>query len=186
LRQWGALMQDDLTDATRWAVEQKFAPADRIGIFGASYGGYAALMGAVKEPKLYRCAIGYAGIYDLELMYSSADIPSWKSGVAYLQEALGTDVAELRARSPVYQAARIEIPVLLIHGKEDWRADYEQATRMKKALEANQKKPEWMALGAEGHGVYDEQTRREVYERILAFLDANLMNPAGASAKFTD
>ena len=116
-------------------------------------------------------------------MYSSADIPLWKSGVAYLEEALGTDVADLRSRSPAYQAARIEIPVLLIHGKEDWRADYEQATRMKKALEANQKRLEWMALGAEGHGVYDEKTRREVYERILAFLDANLMNSAGAAVR---
>ena len=182
MRQWGALMQDDLTDATRWAIDQKLAPADRICIYGASYGGYAALMGAAKEPKLYRCAIGYAGVYDLELMYSSADIPLWKSGVAYLEEALGTDMADLRSRSPTHQAARIEIPVLLIHGKEDWRADYEQATRMKKALEANRKKLEWMALGGEGHGVYDEATRRRMYERILTFLDANLMNPAGTAA----
>ncbi len=87
---------------------------------------------------------------------------------------LGTDVAKLRAQSPVYNAQNIKVPVLLIHGKADGRADYEQAQRMKAALEKNQKKVEWLALGREGHGAYDEDTRREVYERILQFLDANL------------
>ena len=74
-KQWGATMQDDLTDATLWAIEQKIAPADRICIFGASYGGYASLAGVVREPRLYRCAIGYAGVYDLELMRTTGDVP---------------------------------------------------------------------------------------------------------------
>ena len=69
---------------------------------------------------------------------------------------LGTDVAKLRAQSPVYNAQNIKVPVLLIHGKADWRADYEHAKRMKAALEKNQKKVEWLVLGREGHGVYDE------------------------------
>jgi dipeptidyl aminopeptidase/acylaminoacyl peptidase len=173
-RQWGARMQDDLTDATHWAIEQKITEADRICIFGASYGGYAALMGAVREPDLYRCAVGYAGIYDLELMLTSADIPDSRSGRAYLHKALGTDVADLRSRSPAYNAERIQVPVLLIHGKEDWRADYEQAKRMKSALEKSSKPVELMTLSREGHGAYDEQTRKQVYERILAFLDQHL------------
>jgi dipeptidyl aminopeptidase/acylaminoacyl peptidase len=175
--EWGARMQDDVTDATRWAIEQKIALADRTCIFGASYGGYAALMGAVREPKLYRCAIGYAGVYDLELMLTSADVPRSKSGRAYLETALGSDHAELRSRSPVHGAQQIEVPVLLIHGKEDWRADFQQAKRMKAALESNRKQFEWMALSGEGHGAYDEQTRREVYERVLQFLERNLAPP---------
>jgi dipeptidyl aminopeptidase/acylaminoacyl peptidase len=179
-REWGARMQDDITDATRWAIEEKIAAPDRICIFGASYGGFAALMGAVREPKLYRCAIGYAGIYDLELMLTSADIPRSRSGRAYLDKALGGDPAELRSRSPVHNAQRIESPVLLIHGKEDWRADFAQAKRMKEALESNHKPFEWMALSREGHGVYDEETRREVYERVLRFLERNLA-PASAT-----
>ena len=172
--EWGAKMQDDVTDATRWAIEQKIASADRICIYGISYGGFAALMGAAREPDLYRCAIGYAGVYDLELMWESGDIPDSRGGRAYLQRVLGTDVAKLRAQSPVYNAQNIKAPVLLIHGKADWRADYEQAQRMKAALEKNRKKVEWLALGREGHGAYDENTRREVYERILQFLAANL------------
>jgi dipeptidyl aminopeptidase/acylaminoacyl peptidase len=131
-------------------------------------------MGAAREPKLYRCAIGYVGVYDLELMFESGDIPDSRAGLAYLEKVLGEDRADLRARSPVHLADKIEVPVLLIHGKEDWRADYKQAKRMHKALKENDKPVEWMALSREGHGVYDEETRREVYERILKFLDAHL------------
>jgi dipeptidyl aminopeptidase/acylaminoacyl peptidase len=180
-REWGAKMQDDLTDATRWAIEQKIAPADRICIYGASYGGFAALMGAEREPDLYRCAIGYAGVYDLQLIVDSADSADSSFTRAYFERVLGSDVAKLRAQSPVTNARNIKAPVLLIHGKADNTADYEHAKRMRAALEANQKKFEWLALGGEGHGVYDEGTRREVYERILQFLDANLMKAPTAS-----
>jgi len=180
--EWGARMQDDLTDATRWAIEQKIAPADRICIFGISYGGFASLMGVAREPDLYRCAIGYAGVYDLELMWESGDIPDSRRGRDYLQRVLGTDVAKLRAQSPVYNAQHIKAPVLLIHGKSDWRADYEQAERMKAALVQHDKKIEWLALSREGHGAYDENTRRAVYERILQFLDANLRTTPAAAA----
>jgi len=180
-REWGAKMQDDVTDATRWAIDQKIAPADRICIYGGSYGGFAALMGVAREPDLYRCAIGYAGVYDLPLMWESGDVPDSRGGRAYLERVLGSDVAKLRAQSPVYNVQNIKVPVLLIHGKVDGRADYEHAKRMRAALEQNQKKVEWLALSGEGHGVYDEGSRREVYERILQFLDANLMQATTAA-----
>lgn len=176
-REWGGKMQDDLTDATRWAIEQKVTTPDRICIFGASYGGYAALMGAAREPGLYRCAIGYAGVYDLELMHSAGDIPDSRSGRAYLELVLGDDLAQLRSRSPVHLAAAIQAPVLLIHGTADWRVDLEHAKRMKKALEDHGKPFEYLALAGEGHGAYDEDTRRQVYERVLAFLDRHLKAP---------
>jgi len=181
-RQWGASMQDDLTDATRWAIDQKVTTVDRICIYGASYGGYAALMGAAREPKLYRCAIGYAGVYDLQLMYESGDVPNSKSGLGYLNMVLGDNPADLRARSPVARVQEIEAPVLLIHGKEDWRADYKQATRMRTALEKAGKRVEWMSLRGEGHGAYDDDTRLEVYQRMLAFLDKHM----GAAALTTN
>ena len=172
--EWGAKMQDDVTDATRWAIEQKIAIADRICIYGGSYGGYAALMGVAREPDLYRCAIGYAGVYDLPLMFDSGDAPDSRFGRDYLERVLGDDMGKLRARSPVNMAQNIKAQVLLIHGKDDTRADYEHAKRMRAALEQHQKKVEWLALGGEGHGVYDEDSRRDVYERILQFLDTNL------------
>jgi dipeptidyl aminopeptidase/acylaminoacyl peptidase len=180
-KEWGAKMQDDITDATRWAIQQKVAIPERICLFGSSYGGYAALMGVAREPDLYRCAVGYAGVYDLELTRESGNIPQSRSGRAYLAKALGDDPADLRARSPVNHIQKIRAPVLLVHGKEDWQADYKQATEMKKALEQNGKQFEWMALRGEGHGVYDEASRRQVYERILSFLDQHL-KPATTDA----
>jgi dipeptidyl aminopeptidase/acylaminoacyl peptidase len=180
--EWGGRMQDDITDATRWAIDNKVAAPDRICIFGASYGGYAALMGAVREPDLYRCAIGYAGVYDLALMSSTGDVRRSRSGRAYLDQALGHDAARLEQRSPANRAAEIRIPVLLIHGKQDWRADFEQARAMKAALEAGRKPYEWMELRGEGHGVYDEETRREVYEKILEFLGRHLRAGGVATA----
>jgi dipeptidyl aminopeptidase/acylaminoacyl peptidase len=181
-RQWGAKMQDDLTDATRWAIESGAAQSDRVCIYGASYGGYAALMGAAREPKLYRCAIGYVGVYDLELMFTAGDIPGSDLGRDYLNEVLGNDQAELRERSPVHNVSRIEVPILLVHGKEDVRADYQHAKRMKAALETNKKSLEWMALSGEGHGVYDEEARREVYEKLLVFLERNLARSPATNA----
>lgn len=180
-KKWGTAMQDDVTDATKWAIDQKIASADRICIYGVSYGGYAALMGAAREPKLYRCAIGYAGVYDLPLLYKTGDIPESDLGSDYLNDVLGNDDADLRARSPASHAKSIEAPVLLIHGTKDHRAAYDQAIAMRKALEAAGKPPEWLALSREGHGAYDRATRVEVYQKILAFLDKHLKTPASAT-----
>jgi dipeptidyl aminopeptidase/acylaminoacyl peptidase len=183
-REWGGKIQDDITDATLWAIDQNITTRDRVCIFGSSFGAYAALEGVVREPTLYRCAVGYAGIYDLELMFSTADTSRSKTGESYLKKVLGSDTDLLRAWSPVYNAGKIKVPVLLIHGKEDWRADFKQATRMKSALEENNKKFEWMELRREGHGVHDEETRTEVYERIIDFLDKHLKGQAATSSTF--
>lgn len=173
-REWGAKMQDDVTDATRWALSQGLASPGRICIFGASYGGYAALMGVAREPDLYRCAVGYAGVYDLEMMRSTGDIPDSRAGRNYLDEALGDDVAQLRSRSPTHLASSIKAPVFLVHGTADIRADFDQAQAMKTALERAGKSFEWLALSREGHGIYDEETRQDAYQRILGFLDRHL------------
>ena len=114
--------------------------ADRICIYGGSYGGYAALMSAAREPDLYRCAIGYAGVYDLPLMFESGDTPDRAAAAPTWSACSATTSPAARAQSPVYNAQNIKVPVLLIHGKADRRADYEHAKRMRAALEQNQKK----------------------------------------------
>src|SRR5690606_17223537 len=91
-RQWGGTMQDDVTDATRWAIEQGHADPQRICIYGASYGAYAALMGVVREPDLYRCAIGYVGVYDLPMMVRD-DLEHSRSTATWLREWVGSDTA---------------------------------------------------------------------------------------------
>ncbi len=173
-REWGARMQDDISDATRWAIAKGLADPKRICIFGASFGAYSALMGVVREPDLYRCAIGYAGVYDLPLMYNSGDVPRMQNGRAYLEAALGNDPAQLVARSPVAQAGRVHADVLLIHGRLDRRAPIEHARRMRSALQDAGRQVAWIEEDQEGHGFLNQARRRAMYEQVLAFLARNI------------
>ncbi len=178
-RQWGGTMQDDVTDATRWAVTQGYADARRICIFGASYGAYAALMGAAKEPGLYACAAGYVGVYDLPMMFTSGDIQKRGSGENYLKQWLG-DPATLAARSPVHLAKQIKVPVFLAAGGEDERAPIQHSKRMEAALRQAGAPVETLYYDTEGHGFYTEPHRRAFYTQLLAFLAKSL---DGAKAK---
>ncbi|HQW76433.1 MAG TPA: S9 family peptidase [Dokdonella sp.] len=177
--EWGGKMQDDVTDATRWAIEQEAADPKRICIFGGSYGGYAALQGAVREPDLYRCAIGYAGVYDLRLMKSRGDIPQTFRGEGYLDMVLGKDDALLAQRSPVNQVERIKADVMLIVGGQDKRVPPVQGENMRSALLKRGKKVEWLYQRTEAHGFYDEANVTDMYTRLLAFIDRNI----GAGSK---
>ncbi|MET0755391.1 MAG: S9 family peptidase, partial [Pseudoxanthomonas sp.] len=177
-RQWGRTMQDDLTDATRWAIAQRIADPARICIYGASYGGYAALMGAAREPSLYACAVGYVGVYDLEKMHKddTRHSRSWKS---WTNDWLGERDA-LGEVSPVNLAADIKAPVFLAAGGQDERAPVEHTRKMEKALQKAGVPVESLYFPSEGHGFFTEPHRREYYTRLLAFLSKTL---GGAKAK---
>ncbi|PWF13524.1 alpha/beta hydrolase family protein [Xanthomonas citri] len=172
-RQWGGTMQDDVTDATRWAIAQGYADARKICIVGASYGAYAALMGAAKESGLYACAAGYVGVYDLPMMFTSGDIQKRGSGENYLKQWLG-DPATLAARSPVNLARQIKVPVFLAAGGEDERAPIQHSKRMEAALRQAGTPVETLYFDTEGHGFYTEPHRRAFYAQLLAFLSKSL------------
>ena len=177
-RQWGRAMEDDLVDAARWAIEQHVADPARIGIFGASYGGYAALMAMVRAPEVFRAAAGYAGVYDLGLMYTEGDIPKRAEGLAYLREVIGEDAADLRDRSPVAHAAEIRGPVFLAHGGADQRVPIVQFKHMSAALAAAGMPVETLVKDDEAHGFYDASNRAELYTRLLDFFARSLAAPA--------
>ncbi|WP_243350646.1 alpha/beta hydrolase family protein [Stenotrophomonas acidaminiphila] len=172
-RQWGGAMQDDLTDATRWAVEQGHADASRICIYGASYGGYAALMGVAKEPSLYRCAAGYVGVYDLPMMQRQ-DGRKRRSLGNWSRDWVGEDMAALAAASPNRLAERITVPVFLAAGGEDEIAPVEHTRMMEAALKKAGVPVESLYYDTEGHGFYTEPHQREYYTRLLAFLSRHL------------
>lgn len=172
-REWGGAMQDDLTDATRWAVAEGIADGAKICMYGASYGGYAALMGVAKEPSLYACAAGYVGVYDLPIMYTTGDIQRRGSGETYLREWVG-DRTALAAVSPVNLADRIKVPVFLAAGGEDERAPILHTRRMEAALKKAGVSVETLYYPTEGHGFYTDPHRREYYTRLLAFLSNSL------------
>ena len=174
LHQWGGSMQDDVTDATHWAVAQGIADPARLCIFGASYGGYAALEGAVKEPDLYKCAIGYVGVYDLRLMHTRGDIPQTEFGQNYLKMALGEDPADLWDRSPIAHLDRLKAKVMLIVGGADPRVPPVQGENLHAALLKRNVAHEWLYQRTEGHGFYDEANREQLLQRLVSFLDAQI------------
>ncbi len=171
---WGTLMQDDLTDATQAVIKQGIADPERVCIYGSSYGGYAALMGAVREPDLYQCAIGSMGVYNLPMMFEEGDIQESEDGIAYLHRAVGKDIKDQKKRSPVYNVDKIKADILLVHGAKDERAPIEQAESLMEAFDEIGKSYEWLKIGNESHGYYDEKNRLKVYSKVLEFLDKNI------------
>lgn len=169
-RRWGDRVVQDVIDATRWAIGKGYADPRRICIYGASFGGYAALQGAALAPELFRCAVGYAGIYDLTRANDADFAETSRLGRGFVRVAIGEDEAALRAASPVFHADAIKARVLLIHGKTDRRAPIDQAERLRKALEESGNPPEWLVEPLEGHGFYDEAARERMYGRLIAFL----------------
>ena len=180
--QWGGKMQDDVTDATRWAIAQGIADQNRICIYGGSYGGYAALEGAVSVPDLYKCAIGYVGVYDLPMMFKRGDIQQSLFGEEYLRRVLGADMAALAARSPINQLDKLKARVMLIVGGRDTRVPPEQGKRLHEALQQRGIAHEWLYESDESHGFYDEKNIAGLFRRVDAFLDASIGPKATASA----
>ena len=145
--------------------------ASKLCIMGGSYGAYAALTGVFQEPDKYRCAIGYAGVYELPFMFEKGDIQLRNSGVNYLRDTLGEDSDEMRRRSPVFNADKIKAGVFLAHGGLDVRAPPAHAKRMRKQLVKAGNPPRWMYLEREGHGFYGAKNREAFYAAVLEFLD---------------
>lgn len=173
-KQWGKAIQQDIYLAAQYAIDSGVADKDRVCIFGASFGGYSALQSSIMYPDMYKCAIGYVGVYDLPMLYKEGDITSIKWGDAYLDATLGTDVDEQKAQSPVYNLAKLKAPVLIIHGEDDKRAPIAHAEKLKQGLDKLNHSYEWLVKDKEGHGFYNEDNILEANERILAFLNKHI------------
>jgi dipeptidyl aminopeptidase/acylaminoacyl peptidase len=183
LRQWGTGIQDDITDATHWAISQGYADAKRICIYGASFGAYSALMSAAREPSLYRCAAGYVGVYNLALMRSEGDVRRVKAGRNSLDQQIGNDPADLAAHSPTNLATQIKIPVFLASGGQDERAPKAHSEQMRDSLTRAGNPPEWLYFPTEGHGYYTLAHQREFYQKLFAFFDRSLGAAPAAAAQ---
>jgi dipeptidyl aminopeptidase/acylaminoacyl peptidase len=176
-KQWGRAMQDDVTDATRWVAAKGWADAQRTCIAGASYGGYATLMGLVREPDLYRCGAAWVAVTDPRLLFKW----SWQSDASSesrqysLPVLMGSpESMDFAAVAPVEQAARIRAPLLLAFGAGDRRVPLEHGTRMREALRAVGREPEWVLYNAEGHQWQLTETNIDFARRLEAFLARNL------------
>lgn len=174
-RQWGKSMQDDVTDATRWAMAQGLADPKRIAIAGASYGGYATLMGLVREPGLYRCGVCWVGVTDLDMLHTVTwdDMPASykKFGMPKLLGDRVKDADDLKANSPLTHAAKITQPMLLAYGGKDRRVPIVHGEKFKKAVQATNPNVEWVVYDDEGHGWADPANKLDFYGRMARFLD---------------
>jgi dipeptidyl aminopeptidase/acylaminoacyl peptidase len=180
-REWGLAMQDDISDATRWLIEQGIADRERIGIYGGSYGGYASMMALVKTPELFRAGATFAGVSDLPMLI---DDDGWYDFEEVNKPILGGDWgdrARLRQLSPTYNADKIRAPVLIAHGTEDWRVHVRQARALADALRDAGGDAELHVYDKEVHGFLDERNEIDFYEKLAGFFELHLGPEAGPS-----
>jgi dipeptidyl aminopeptidase/acylaminoacyl peptidase len=176
-KQWGQAMQDDISDGVRHLVAEGIVDEKRVCIGGGSYGGYATLMGLVKDPRQYRCGISVVGVSDLLWMYELgySDFASYRpeTADAHLAVTMGDEKADramLEMYSPRRHADKIEAPVLFVHGADDRRVPIKHAEGMRDALKAVGKPFEWVVYSGEGHGFMKPENRLDYYRKMEAFL----------------
>jgi dipeptidyl aminopeptidase/acylaminoacyl peptidase len=172
-REWGAKMHDDLIDAVGYVVEQGWADRDRIAIYGGSYGGYAALVGAAFTPDVFRCAVDIVGPSNLQTLLETIP-PYWAPVKAQLYKRVGnpeTDQEFLWSRSPLSRARDIRIPLLIAQGANDPRVKQAESEQIVAALAEAGIDHEYMLFPDEGHGFAKPENRIKFYaaaERFLA------------------
>jgi acetyl esterase/lipase len=181
-KQWGLSMQDDIADGARWAISQGIADPKRICIAGASYGGYATLMGLDKDADLFRCGIEWAGVTDIMRQFEwdpESDSPEqWQRyGMPVLVGDKVKDAEQLKATSPVNVAQGITQPVLIAHGGADRRVPIVHARKFLEAVRPHNDKIEWVEYPEEGHGWRLVKNRLDFWTRVEKFLGANIGKP---------
>jgi dipeptidyl aminopeptidase/acylaminoacyl peptidase len=186
LKQWGLSMQNDIADGTRWAIAQGIADPQRVCIAGASFGGYAALMGLVNDPDLYRCGIEWLGVTDIELMYTGTWFSKSDASPGYLRYGMPLmigdpvkDAAQLKATSPIQQAARIHQPLLLAYGREDKRVPIYHGRKFYSAVTRSNHQVEWIDYSGEGHGWSLPKNRIDFWQRVERFLNKHIGQAPG-------
>ncbi|MET0857994.1 MAG: alpha/beta fold hydrolase [Telluria sp.] len=180
-KQWGLKMQDDIADGAKWAIAEGIVDPRRICIAGASYGGYATLMGLLNDPGLYQCGINWAGVTDIKLLATghwsfTSDMPDkyLKYGMPELVGDLVKDAAQLEATSPLLQAARITRPLLLAYGGADRRVPIYHGKKFYDAVKRTNPDVEWVEYPDEGHGWALPKTRIDFWSRVEKFLERNI------------
>ncbi len=175
-REWGGKMQDDVTDAVRWVVDQGYADPERICIYGGSYGGYATLVGATFTPELYSCAVSIVGPSNLKTWIETVP-PYWAPMIAMLHKRVGhpeTDEGFLWSRSPLSRVGDIKVPMIIAHGANDPRVKLSETEQIVEAMKEKGIDHELMVFPDEGHGFAKPQNRLKFYRAAEKFLAGHL------------
>lgn len=171
LASWGQAMQDDVEDGAKWLIEQGIANKDKMCILGASYGGYAALMGPLKEPELYKCAVSFAGVTDIEYLVKKSRRYTHHEIV---KKQIGSDYDILWERSPLKHAKKIKPPVLLIHGSKDRVVNVHHSEEMFDELDDEDKDVTYLEIKGGDHYLSNNEHRLQAFKAIEKFLAKHL------------
>jgi dipeptidyl aminopeptidase/acylaminoacyl peptidase len=187
LREWGRGIEDDIDAAVLTALD-RYPQLDRgrVGIFGASYGGYSALMSVIRNPDLYQCGASFAGVTDLTLLFSQSRMhrnPELREKMTRIIGDPDLDYEEQRANSPVYRYKEIQRPILLAHGTKDRVVDVEHSWRLRMLMRLTGVEPEFVILDDVGHGFTLIKEAKSLYDPLLVFLDKHLMPEADISSE---
>lgn len=176
-QQWGRAMQDDLSDAVKWAIDQGIADPARVAIYGASYGGYASLIGAMLTPDLYACAVNYVGAADLEITFKQRGEDAWRTGddFSYQREWVGATRAYRDTTSPINLVERIAVPTLHAYGAQDPRVKIDHWSRLEPLLKQHRKEYQAIVEGRQGHGFRNPDASISFYAALETFLAKNLL-----------
>ena len=169
--QWGLKMQDDISDGVAWLVKQGIADPKRVGIYGASYGGYATLAGVAFTPDLYAAAVDYVGVSNL-FTFMQTIPPYWKPMLAKMQDMVGDPVRDkdrLAATSPALHADRIKTPLFVAQGARI-RASTGRKRPDGQGAEGARRQRGVHGQDNEGHGFHNDENKFEFYEAMEKFL----------------
>jgi dipeptidyl aminopeptidase/acylaminoacyl peptidase len=176
--QWGRQMQDDLDDGMDWLAKQGVIDSKRVCIVGSSYGGYAALWGATRNPERYRCAASFAGVSDLgrQLKYQIDFRIDRRYRKDWRKTVKGSPDFDTKTVSPLFTVDRLTVPVMLVHGDADQTVPYKQSKLYADALRQAGKPVEFYTYKDEGHGFSNSANLKDWLNRLEAFLAKH--NPA--------
>ncbi|PRX27820.1 dipeptidyl aminopeptidase/acylaminoacyl peptidase [Paraburkholderia sp. BL18I3N2] len=182
--QWGKTMQDDIDDGIDWLVGQGLVDPARVGIYGASYGGYAVLAGVAFTPTRYAAAVDYVGVSNLFTLLESLP-PYWKPMLDMMYEMIGNPQTEtgkqaLHDASPLFFVDRIVTPLFVAQGANDPRVKQAESDQIVSALRERGIDVKYMLKDNEGHGFHNEENQFEFYEAMEAFLAQHLGGRSGA------
>lgn len=168
------VMQEDVEDGTRWLLEKGYADPERTCIAGWSYGGYAALIGSIKNPDLYACTISMAGVTDLKDLIN--DMKQYRFGKLTAKGFLKgfSDKDDLKENSPAKRGAEMTGPVFIAHGTLDQRVHFDQYKRMKSSLKKGKAKVTAVEFKDEDHFLSNEKNRKKFFEELDKFLVESL------------
>ncbi|MDF7777606.1 S9 family peptidase [Sphingomonas sp. AOB5] len=176
--QWGRAMQDDIDDGVKWLAARGMIDPGRVCIMGASFGGYAAMWATIRNPELYRCAISYAGVSDIagQLEYDRPTFDSNREFRHWQGRVQGDPSFPLASISPLQQAARVRIPLMIAHGTADDTVPADQSLRMHEALTKLGRDHEYVSYPGETHQLGTPANEIDFLNRVGAFLDRH--NPS--------